>query len=514
MTQNKIYLTIMAVVFVGFVVVFTTFQRSTYSELEKRELATFPRFSFDRLWQGQYTDSINTWFSDTEPYRDWFMELSMNEKLWLSLKVGGDEAVTFHASTEADPEMDAELAMEMEDFDPDDIENYENRQTANDKAKVSNHGIIIVGTGDKVRALMAYGGVKGGDGYAETANTYKKAFPSVNVYCMVVPSAAAFYTPEKAKGFTRDQLSTIKNIFEHLDSNVKAVDVYTPLGQHADEDIYLRTDHHWSPLGAYYAAQKFAEVAGVPFRDLKSYDRHVVHGYVGSMYGYSQDISLKRAPEDFVFYKPKNIQYSTTYIKYTVNANYQVTAESAPREGEFFYSYKDGSGGAYCTFMGGDTKLTVVRTGTKNNRRLIILKDSYGNALPGYLFYSFQEIHVIDARYFTKNMRNYVRDNHITDILFANNIFKAFGKTYKAYLRFLDMSDGVHYTPTAPASASSAAPSADESATESATTSTSEATDAPKEQTSGVTKEQSAGSQKEQTSETVKEESTAQSASE
>lgn len=456
MTQNKLYLAIITIVFVGFVVVFTTFPRPTISEIEKRELAHFPHFTFDKLWSGTFTDSISAWFSDTEPFREDFIALSMMEKNWMTMKVGGDEAVTFHASTDVvDPEdaFDHEVEDEAE-LMPEDIAEYDNQLTADDKAKVSNAGIIIVGTGDNVRALMAYGGgPNGGVGYAGAANKYKQTFgDGVNVYCMVIPSAAAFYTPDKAKKMTHEQLPTIKNIFAHLDANVKPVDVYTPLGQHAAEDIYLRTDHHWSPLGAFYAAQKFAEVAGVPFKDLDSYERKVVHGFVGSMYGYSKDISVKNAPEDFVYYVPKGVEYNTTYTVYTINENYQVTGEGKPHQGAYFCRFKDGSGSAYCTFMGGDTKLTVVRTSTKNHRRLIILKDSYGNALPGYLFYSFEEIHVIDARYFTKNMKRYVQENGITDILFANNIFKAYGSTYKSYLRFLDMAGGQYAAPTPVAS--------------------------------------------------------------
>jgi hypothetical protein len=88
--------------------------------------------------------------------------------------------------------------------------------------------------------------------------------------------------------------------------------------------------------------------------------------------------------------------------------------------------------------MGGDTKLTQVRTSTHNGRRVIILKDSFGNMLPGYLFFSFEEVHVIDSRYFTKDIIAYVEENKITDILFANNIFKAYSShTYGSYLRFL-----------------------------------------------------------------------------
>lgn len=92
--------------------------------------------------------------------------------------------------------------------------------------------------------------------------------------------------------------------------------------------------------------------------------------------------------------------------------------------------------------MGGDTRLAVIRTSTPGHRRLIVLKDSFGNTLPGYLFYSFSEIHVIESRYFTKNMKSYVAEHKITDILFANNIFKAYSShIYGAYLRFLSQRD-------------------------------------------------------------------------
>ena len=202
---------------------------------------------------------------------------------------------------------------------------------AEENAKIANAGIIIVGKGDKVRALMAYGGGPNGCvGYAQAANKYKEVFPDVNVYCMVIPTAVEFYCPDKAKSRTHRQLPTIRNVIAHLDPGVKPVDVYTTLGKHADEDIFLRTDHHWSPLGGYYAAEEFARVAGVPFKDLSHYERRVTHGYVGSMYGYSKDIAIKNAPEDFVYYVPKGVEYTTTYTNYTINKNYQVTGEGKP----------------------------------------------------------------------------------------------------------------------------------------------------------------------------------------
>lgn len=437
-----IYLTLLCVAFFGAAIVFNFFPRSKVSLLEKRELAVFPKYSLNSLTSGKFTKAISAWYSDSEPYRDILMQLSMTFKDVVAIAPTQDN-VRFHASK---PSMSVPTD-DLDDLDGRNIGEYKNDVTADENAKIANAGIIVVGNGDKVRALMAFGGSsKGGTQYAEAANKYKETFgSSVHVYCMVIPTAAEFYCPDNARSCTRPQRPTINNIHAHLSPNVKAVDAYSALGAHAHEDIYLRTDHHWAPLGAYYAAQKFAEVAGVPFKPLSSYERRVVHRFVGSMYGYSGDIAIKNAPEDFVFYVPKDIKYTTTYIDYQIDKNYHVTsAGSKPYQGKFFYHFKDGSGSAYCTFMGSDTRITQVRTGNKNHRRLIVLKDSFGNAIPGYLFYSFEEIHVIDFRYFCKNMKKYVADNHITDILFANNIFNAYSpKVYKRYLGFLTQGDNV-----------------------------------------------------------------------
>jgi len=441
---NKIYITLLAFVFVAFAAVFDIFPRSTYSELEKRELAVFPEFSLYDLKNGLWQKSVSSWFSDSEPFRDELMALSMQIKDVVRLAASEDN-ITFHA-----PEP-SEVKERKNDEDEETIANrevgeYHNNLTLDENAKIANAGIIIVGTGEKTRALMAYGGSsRGGLGYAAAANKYKEVFGGkVNVYCMVIPTAAEFYCPDKARKCTRPQWPTINNIHSHLAPDVKAVDIHTTLGEHAAEDIYLRTDHHWSSLGAYYAARKFAKVAGVPFRELTGYDKKVVRNFVGSMYGYSKDIAVKKAPEDFVYYVPRDVTYTVTYINYTINEHYQITGISKPVKGRFFHHYRDGHSGAYCTFMGGDTKIAQIRTSTKNGRRLIILKDSFGNAIPGFLFYSFEEIHVIDSRYFTKNMIDYVHENKITDILFANNIFNAYSSSVcRKYTRFLNQKDGV-----------------------------------------------------------------------
>lgn len=420
-TLAKIYLAIIAAAFVALAVTLNFLPRSTYSEVEKRDLMRFPRFSWDALYHGDLTDSISLWYSDSEPFRDRFMSASVSFKDLIAITQpgSGGQTIKFHAA-EPEPESAPGSNDERE------IGEYKNKVTANAHAKIAHAGILVVGSEGNARALMAYGGgEKSASSYADIANKYKQTFPDVNIYCMIIPTAIEFYCPDGAKGSSKSQRAAIQYAYSRLRDDVKAVDIYTELGRHADEDIYLRTDHHWSPLGGFYAARKFAQVAGVPFKELTSYERHVVHGFVGTMYGYSKDITVKNSPEDFVYYIPKGIDYSTNYIDYTIDKDFKVTGEKPPRNGIFFVKHPDGSSGAYCTFMGGDAKIVKVTTGTKNGRRLIILKDSFGNTLPGYLFYSFEQIHVIDNRYFTKNMKRYVRDNKITDIVFANNTYSA-----------------------------------------------------------------------------------------
>lgn len=441
--QYILYIVVILLFYAAFVIVFDTFPRSTVSELEKRELATFPKFTVSKLIDGSFTREISSWFSDSEPYRDDLMAFSMHIKDYIRLNIG-EENIVFHASSDMGNSGGTEKTMDMESSGDD--EHYEPHAILDENAKIINAGIIIVGQVPTVRALMAYGGdANGGKGYAKAANLYKETLPDVNVYCMVIPTSVEYYCPEQVRKRTRPELPTIQTVIDNLSPDVKPVNIYETLGIHADEDIFLRTDHHWAPLGAFYAAKKFAKVAGVPFRDLDSYEQRVVHGYVGSMYGYSQDLSIKQSPEDFVYYVPKDVEYQTTYINYTINSNYQVIGEERPVKSRFFFHYKDGNGGAYCTFMGGDTKLTQVHTSTNNGRRVLILKDSFGNAIPGYLFYSFEEVHVVDMRYFTKNMVEYVNEHRITDILFANNVFNAYSSTiYGKYAKFLTQSNGIH----------------------------------------------------------------------
>lgn len=292
------------------------------------------------------------------------------------------------------------------------------------------NGIAIVGT----RAIALYGGNPSAFvTYANAINKYKEALPDVNVYCMLIPTACEFYGSAEVNSRCASQREHMNIVINNL-KNIKSVNAYSALAAHIDEDIYLRTDHHWAALGGYYAAREFAKAAGVPFLPLSDYKERVNTGYVGTMAGYTNNSPLiVNYSENFVYHVPQTVDWETTYYNFKLSGS-KVTGVDAPMNAAFFLNYGDNRGDNYCTFMGGDAKIVHVKTSTKNGRKLAIFKESFGNPIPGYLFGSFEEIFVLDERYFPYNAIDYIKKNGITDLLFANNTTGAGNTSISAHI--------------------------------------------------------------------------------
>lgn len=469
--MNAAYLATILVAFEAIGLSMLIFPRTKYSESERRELEEFPEFTAQSYFEGEFTEGVSKWFSDTVPYRDNLTEMSVALRELSGFRQDGirlhnvnvnkpEENPPAPSTTTPKPPVQSTPGTSgTAPAAPDGEKNSEpaNTTTApsdgnheidpiqqqiynDDAVNITNNGIAVVGT----RALMLYGGsLSVSESYAGVINRFKEALGAdVNVYSMVIPTSCEFYSPPAVRELCGSQLDNINCVIDNLRGDVKAVDVYTPLAEHTDEEIYLRTDHHWAHLGAYYAAKEFAAVAGVPFADISEYEQRVVHDYVGTMYAYSEDIVLKNNPEEFYYYVPTHVNYTTTYTNYTLNEDGVIVGAEAPFEADFFIKYPDGNSMAYCTFMGGDAKIVRINSDAGTGRKLIVFKDSYGNAIPSWLFGSFDEIHVVDYRYFTHNAIDYIRSNGITDVLFANNAFgAATASTVTRYDNFITQSD-------------------------------------------------------------------------
>ena len=404
--------------------------RSTISYEENRLLAEKPKFSLTSLLDGSYTSGWSEYYNDTVPFRSKLKKTISAMMQWTGVQ--SEEDTVFFGNVPQVQKKTATPAATTEPAETTVAAVGNSDETATEPAVTTTvvtttedpndepaaeigEGIIL----EHKRAVCVYGGsFSVGQDYAETLNAYQQDLGSdVQVYSLVAPTAVSYYLPEEYANYTASETENIDNINSYLNS-VKPVDAYNALKPHTAEAIYARTDHHWLPLGAYYAAEAFAKVADVPFASLSDYDTATKKDYVGSMYTYTESAVLLDNPEEFTYYIPKN-KYKTTYYS---------TSFTDPTEGDLLMNL-DGYDNSmyYLVFMGGDDKITHVETDCKNGRTLVIFKDSYGNALVPCLTSSFENIYVCDMRYFELNAIDFCKQVGCTDLLFAMNTFSATG---------------------------------------------------------------------------------------
>lgn len=410
--------------------------RPEISELEKRELTRMPSFSVKSLLSGEYFSGISEHFSDTVPFREQLVILNSRIK-----KEMGISAPTFYGSVEIvadddgnslekDPETttptiatEPQITDGQQVTEPIDIQTTQTEQTTSETtgiADFSNNGIVVDGVkmyGEDAGVMLFGGNKKQGARYAQMINSYKAALgEDVNVYNMVVPTSVEFYLPSKYSKYSSSEKEAIEYIYSCLSPDVIPIDAYSTIAEHTDEYIYLRTDHHWSPLGAYYAYTAFAEALGMDYHPISDYTERVKEGFVGSLYGYTNDITLANAPEQFRYYLPPDVDYSVQTYYYDT-----LTPKNG---GALFHEYVEGPS-CYGVFLGADAIHTKITTNAGSGRKIVVFKESYGNAFVPYLVNNFDEIYVIDIRYFGTNAVNYIKKSGATDVLFINNCFAA-----------------------------------------------------------------------------------------
>ena len=290
------------------------------------------------------------------------------------------------------------------------------------------NGILVIGRNGHYMGLMGcWGTYELCDSYIAQVEKAAGKLPGVNVYSMVIPTSVEYYLPDDVTGFTASQKSKIEYISENLRS-VKSVDVWDILDAHKEEPLYSRTDHHWQPLGAYYAAEAFADAAGVGslFPSLSKYKQVVKEGYMGSMYNYSKSANLYGDPEPFTMYiSPNDASLKTTYYNTSFGGGYA---------SDLFVS-RD-AGAFYCSFLGSDDRIAEIETDCKNGKVLVMCKESYGNALVPFLTSCYEKIYVTDLRYFDLNLTEFCKSVGATDLLFAMCTFTPAGPNCK-YLSYI-----------------------------------------------------------------------------
>ena len=258
--------------------------------------------------------------------------------------------------------------------------------------------------------------------YGQVISTFASRVPKVNVYVLLAPTSVEFYGPESYRTGNHSQKKGIELAYSNLKGdNVKSVNVLPELSNHTGEYIYFRTDHHWTARGAYYAYRAFADVAGFTPTELSAHKTGKLEGFVGSMYTYTSAEILQQNPDYVEYFYPVSSASGQIFQDASMSNGrpLKIITENIPGKNK------------YLVFLSGDNPVEKIVSDNKNGRKIVVIKESYGNCFAPFLVDNFEEVYVLDPRKGDVNLTSFVKANGITDVLFINYTFVPSNATYK-----------------------------------------------------------------------------------
>lgn len=257
--------------------------------------------------------------------------------------------------------------------------------------------------------------------YADNLNRLKLQLPDTAVISMVVPNSFPFYAPKQYITADVNQEQMIENLYASLNLDIQTVDAYSALKNHETDYNYFRTDHHWTARGAYYAYSAFCETMGLGATALPANPSGVLENYIGATYKTLQQYPQAQAAQknpDFIEYFVPDTAYTAYY--------YQDASMQNGQEMKVIQTNLSAVDDLYLVFLEGVRPVIHIQTEVKNEKSILIIKDSYANAFVPFLLAHYEDIYVIDYRNFNApnlpefNVVDFVKNNGIDEVMVMN----------------------------------------------------------------------------------------------
>lgn len=357
----------------GFGIWFFMKDTTESSALENRNLNHHPTFSFEGLVNAEYFTEFESYYNDQFPLREKFIE---NKSLF-----------------------------ETKVFRKDIIDNI----------YLSNNGYLIEPFTKNASANKI----------ADRINKFSDDLldSGVNVFFALAPMKSIVFEeqlPEYYKGVA-SELSD--EMMELLNKNTHPIDLRNSiLPNKYEENMYFYSDHHWKPKAAHYAYVSIIEEM-----------RKVYPGIPNPLT--REDFDWEENPKEFYGSESRRVTKSNTKRSDTITIvkpkfdeeKIDVCSRGKCDRGFYnmnFLENEDLYTNRYITYFDGDVPEGIVKNpNVKNEMKILILKDSYANALIQFVARNFSETSVLDLRHNTDvDIRDYIKENKIEAVLFVHNI--------------------------------------------------------------------------------------------
>lgn len=339
------------------------------SNSENRILATFPELNWKTIKSGSFMDDFETFVNDQITGRDWFVQLSTRTKILLGQKDINGVYIT-----------------------DDSLYSKVHKLTDDQLSKVDKSNLQLI----------------------------KFLQNTPNAYFGIIPTAIEFSSVDYPNKL--NQQNFIDTVYEQLPAT-QTIDFYSILD--TPEEVYYRTDHHWTTLGAYYGYQAIGDTVGFDTQKKEAY----------------QVSSLKSDFSGTTQSKLNIPLFKDTIYQWTLHEadEYTRVVNDIMEYDSLYDLEKLDSSEPYAVFLGGNNGKVVVRNNSiseaRQGTKLLLIKDSYSHSLTPFLLEQYEEITLIDLRYAGMvSVQNLIKQENYDTILVLYNTENYISETKLLFL--------------------------------------------------------------------------------
>ncbi len=348
----------------GMAVWFLFNPKSDYSSSEKRYLQQFPEVSVDKVLDGTFGTEFESYFADQFPARSFWVGLNA----YYSLDTGNNGA--------------------------NGVYNCGNGYLINKPVSTDNK------LEKNVNAIVKFKNT------IDVPVTVMFAPSTGYVADDVLPAVHDKYNDDTYFEQISSTLST--NGISFIDLRKTFRDAYAGGNQ-----LYYKTDHHWTTLGAYTAYEKLCEQLNITPAPKERFDIKTYGGFYGTTYSTS----------GFWFTQPDSIQIWDN--PENTDKNIKVKISEGANTDEFgsmyFYDHLE-EDDKYPVFIDGNHALTEITNSNAKGGTILLVKDSFSHSLAPFLAENYSKIILVDMRYYKMSVSQIVEQEKPEQVVFLYGI--------------------------------------------------------------------------------------------
>ena len=368
---------IIIIVFIGFFVLISgaslIIKDREFSPNENRYLAETPELSWDNILSGKFQDGLEDYLRDQVCFRDG----------WITVKTGIQKAC---GDTDIGGAYVGKDGYDFEKITPEDV----------DEKQVDRN----------IKAVEDYFMTA-----SETIDKQKLSFLLVPTSGLVMQEKL----PKNARLF--DQAKYIDQVQKAM-KDYNFVDVRDTLMDHNEEYIYYKTDHHWTSAGACLAYEVWSEHTGGEAETEDGLVKNVVSDkFRGSLYSKILDAD-SAYDEIWTYGLQKDEAFGSKDCTVTIDEKQQLDS--------IYDDEKLQEKDKYAYFLGGNYGQVHIQNqkaaSKAKGKNILIIKDSFANSFVPFVTQDYENIYMVDLRYYNGDMKAYLQEHEITDVLVLYNI--------------------------------------------------------------------------------------------